>query len=181
MNKSYKEYLLNLCNIFKFKNLEQLDDFFKASFIKYNEEYKEMMKLKNNVLNNYNKNRRKNTSCEKSQKFKNESKKRLIKNNSVLNININSRNIENIYGFSQRNEDYFTYRENKPYTINQNKYFKDLLDISGINKQNDFMYKYNYRNISNKENINSRNLNHFKVDIPDYIKSIAMHCIRNNK
>ena len=43
------------------------------------------------------------------------------------------------------------------------------------------MYKYNYRNISNKENINSRNLNHFKVDIPDYIKSIAMHCIRNNK
>ena len=181
MNKSYKEYLLNLCNIFKFKNLEQLDDFFKASFIKYNEEYKEMMKLKNNVLYNYNKNRRKNTSCEKSQKFKNESKKRLIKNNSVLNININSRNIENIYGFSQRNEDYFTYRENKPYTINQNKYFKDLLDISGINKQNDFMYKYNYRNISNKENINSRNLNHFKVDIPDYIKSIAMHCIRNKK
>ena len=182
MNKKRKAYLLKLCRFFKFQNLEQLKNFLKTSFIRYNEEYNEMIRVKNNALNYNGKNRTKNTSFEKSQKYKNENNRHLIKkNNSVLNININSRNIESIYGLPQRNEDYFTYKEYKPNTIDENLYFKDLGDISNIQSQNDYKYGYKYGNISNFNNINTKNINESKIDIPDYIKTITMHCIGNDK
>ena len=184
MNKKYKEFLLKLCKLFKFKNLDELEKFLKVSFIRYNKEYKEFIRLKNNVLNyNNNKNRLKNSSYERAQKNKNENNKHFIKkNNSVLNININSRNIEKIHELSHKNDDYLTYKENKSNTIDENLYFKNLVDISDVKNQNSYRsINHQYGNISNFNNINSENLNEFKIDIPDYIKTITMHCLRNNK
>ena len=182
MNKKRKAYLLKLCRTFKFQNFEQLEKYLKRSFIKYNEEYKEFNRVKNNVLNYNHKNRTKNTSFEKSQKYKHENNKHLIKkNNSVLNISINSRNIESIYEFPQKSEDYYTYIDYKPNTIDENLYFKDLGNISRIQSQNDCRYKYKYGNIFNYNNVNLKNMNESKIDIPDYIKTITMHCIGSDK
>ena len=182
-NKKYKEFLLKLCKSFNSKNLNELEKFLKASFIKYNEEYKEMTRSRNNNLNyNNNRNRLKNSSYERAQKNRNENNKRLIKkNNSVLNININSRNIEKIYELPHKKDDYFTYRENKSNTIDENLYFQSLVDISGVKNQNNYRSIEQYGNISNYNNINSRNVNEYKINIPDYIKTITMHCLRNNK
>ena len=182
-NKKYKNYLLKLCKLLKVQNLSELEKFLKSSFIKYNEEYKEITKLRNNALNynNNNKNKIRNSSYERAQKNRNENNKRVIKkNNSVLNININSRNIEKIYELPPNNEDYFTYRENKSNTIDENIYFHSLVDISGVKNQNNYRSNDQYGNISNYNSINSRNLNEFKIEIPDYIKTITMHCLRNN-
>ena len=175
--------MLKLCKLLKVQNLSELEKFLKSSFIKYNEEYKEITRYRDNALNynNNNKNKIRNSSYERVRKNRNENNKRVIKkNNSVLNININSRNIEKIYELPPNNEDYFTYRENKSNTIDENIYFHSLVDISGVKNQNNYRSNDQYGNISNYNSINSRNLNEFKIDIPDYIKTITMHCLRNN-
>ena len=163
-SKILEEYLSGLCKFFNFKNLEQLEDFMKSNFIKYNEEFKEITKLKNIILNN-NRNKRKNSSININNKYYGDKKHLMKKNNSELN---KSRNFDKAYELSKRNNDdtfdkklFYTYREFNPNNKKENSYI--------------------YQNISNNRNFNSRNLSQNKLDIPNYIKSITMHCLKNVK
>ena len=154
-NKILEEYLSRLCKFFNFKNLEELEGFMKNNFIKYNEEIKEINKLKNIVLNN-NRNKRKNSRININHKYYGDQSYLMKKNNSELNIY--SRNVNKDYELSKRNNDdsfnnnlFYTYREFNP------------------NNKKENLYKY--QNISNDRNFNSRNMSQNKLNIPNCIKS----------
>jgi len=182
-NQNLKNYFLNLCKYLKFQNLEQLEQFLKNTFIKSNAEFREINRLKNLVLQN-NRNKKKNISSNKGPKFSNDffrDKKPLIrKQNSEINININSRNIEKIYNYSKdpsiEDDIFYTYREYRQNNKNENEYNNEKTKRSNFNKQNSCI---NFYKDADKENFNSNNLAKRKIDIPNYIKSVTKHYLRN--
>ena len=182
-NQNLKNYFLYLCTYLHFQNLEQLEQFLKNIFIKSNAEFREINRLKNLVLQN-SRNKKKNTNSNKGIKFSNDffrDKKPLIrKNNSEINININSRNIEKEFNYSKdpfiEDDIFYTYREYRQNNKNENEYNKEKTKGPNFNKQNSCI---NFYKKSNKENFNPNNLSKQKIDIPNYIKSVAKHYLRN--
>ena len=122
-NKIYQIYLKSLCKKNNFQNLIQLEKYLIKVFYKFNEEFQKLIKLKNIVLQN---NKKKKIPSNKKHKIKKEfnsyNKTLTRRNNSAININKNSRNIDKIYDYYKEplnDELFFTFRENRQ---NNNKY-----------------------------------------------------------
>ena len=182
-NQNYQKYFSKLCNFFNFQNLEQLEQFLKNGFNKYYEELKEVNRPNNSILKN-SRNKRKNSSLNNSKILNNEyyqEKKSFIrKNNSEINININSRNIEKIFNYSKEplieNNLFYTYRNYKPNNKKENEYIKEITNRSEFTNQNPYI---NFNKKSKKKNFNSKNSDKEKINIPNYIKSVTHHYLRN--
>ena len=122
-NKIYQIYLKSLCKKNNFQNLMQLEKYLIKVFYKFNEEFQKLIKLKNIVLQN---NKKKKIPSNKKHKIKKElnsyNKTLTRRNNSAININKNSRDIDKIYDYYKEplnDELFFTLRENRQ---NNNKY-----------------------------------------------------------
>ena len=122
-NKIYQIYLKSLCKKNNFQNLMQLEKYLIKVFYKFNEEFQKLIKLKNIVLQN---NKKKKIPSNKKHKIKKElnsyNKTLTRRNNSAININKNSRDIDKIYDYYKEplnDELFFTFRENRQ---NNNKY-----------------------------------------------------------
>ena len=122
-NKIYQIYLKSLCKKNNFQNLMQLEKYLIKVFYKFNEEFQKLIKLKNIVLQNKKKKKIPSNKKYKNKKELNSYNKTLTRrNNSAININKNSRDIDKIYDYSKEplnDELFFTFRENRQ---NNNKY-----------------------------------------------------------
>ena len=125
-NKIYQIYLKSLCKKNNFQNLMQLEKYLIKVFYKFNEEFQKLIKLKNIVLQN---NKKKKIPSNKKHKIKKElnsyNKTLTRRNNSAININKNSRNIDKIYDYYKEplnDELFFTFRENRQNNYKYNFY-----------------------------------------------------------
>ena len=122
-NKIYQIYLKSLCKKNNFQNLIQLENFLIKGFYKFNEEFQKLNKLKNIVLKTNKKKKIPSNKKHKNKKELNSYNKTLTRrNNSAININKNSRDIDKIYDYYKEplnDELFFTFRENRQ---NNNKY-----------------------------------------------------------
>jgi len=187
--QNYQKYFSYLLKKFNFQNLEQLGKFLKGYFIGLNEETREIKRLNSMILQNYESNRKK-TSSDKNYITNNEKlrvkRSSFRKNNSEININSKNINIDKDYtlyrknkGHSKENKLFYDHREFNTNNKKENSYIKEIVNISYLNKQNSYIFEKG--NIEKNQKINPRNISKNKIDIPNYLKSMAYNYIRNDK